>query len=258
MTAKELMDELFLMDTEADYTRTRDIFVAGDPEKQIKKVGVCMFSSVDVIREAMKWGCDLLIPHESTFINRGDKTDTDPMINAKKALVKESGMTICRIHDHTHHAKPDRIALGEMEYLGLEYTHVANPYYAVNRFELKEPIKANDLLARIKDVLGVKHARLCGDGEMEITNISGCFGTPGHIIDEINDPWCQVVLAGEAAEWNDCEYIRDAAALGMKKAMIVMGHCGSERDGMKLLAGEIEKNHPELEIRYFECFEPYI
>ena len=86
MNAKELMDELFLMDTMADYTHTRDIFVAGDPEKKIKKVGVCMFSSVDVIREAMKWGCDLLIPHESTFINRGDKTDTDPMINAKKAL----------------------------------------------------------------------------------------------------------------------------------------------------------------------------
>ena len=260
MNSRELMDKLFLMDTTANYSHSCDTFKSGDPEKEIKKVGVCMFATVEVIREAAKWGADILITHEPVFYNHMDTTghlENNPVYLGKRSIIDESGMAICRIHDHMHHANLDRIALGEMEYLGLEYAHVANPYYAVNRFELKEPIKANDLLERIKDVLGVKHARLCGDGEMEITNITGCFGTPGHILDEINDPWCQVVLAGETAEWYECEYIRDAAALGMKKAMIVMGHCGSERAGMVYMAEGMKKDYPELDIKYFECGECY-
>ncbi len=257
MNSKELMDELFLMDTTADYTNTRDTFKAGDMYREIKKVGVCMFSPVNVLKAAAEWGADLLIVHESTYINMGDKTESDLVYLGKKEIVEKSGMAICRIHDHMHHAYPDRIGLGEMENLGLEYSHVANPYYAVNRYELKEPIKASLLLERIKTVLGVRYARLCGDADMEITHISGCFGTPGHILDEINEEWGQMVLAGEAAEWCTCEYIRDAAALGFKKAMIVMGHCGSERDGMILLADEIRKAHPELDVKYFECDEPF-
>lgn len=260
MNSKELMEKIFLMDTTANYSRTCDTFKAGDMYREIKKVGVCMFATVDVIKEAAKWGADLLITHEPVYYNHMDdvsKLQTNPVYLAKKAIIDESGMAICRLHDHMHHANLDRIALGEMECLGLEYTHVANPYYAVNRFELKEPIKASLLLERIKTVLGVRHARLCGDADMEITHISGCFGTPGHILDEINDEWGQMVLAGEADEWSTCEYIRDAAALGFEKAMIVMGHCGSERDGMILLADEIRKAHPELDVKYFECDEPF-
>ena len=261
MNSKQLMDKLFLMDSAANYSHTCDTFKAGDVEREIKKVGVCMFATVEVIKQASEWGADLLITHEPVYYNHMDdvsKLQDDPVYLGKKAIVDESKMAICRIHDHMHHANLDRIALGEMQCLGLEYTHVSNPYYAVNRFELKEPIQASKLLERIKTVLGVRHARLCGDGNMEITHISGCFGTPGHILDEIRDEWGQVVLAGEAAEWFECEYIRDAAALGMKKAMIVMGHIGSERAGMYHLSKTMEKDYPELDIKYFECDEVYL
>lgn len=261
MNAREIMDELFLMDTTANYTHTCDTFKSGDETREVKKVAVCMFATVAVIREAIAWGADLLITHEPVYYNHMDTSahlQNNPVYLAKKAIIEEGGLAICRIHDHMHHANLDRIALGEMEHLGLPYRHIANPYYAVNRFELEAPIKAIDLLARIQTVLGVKHARLVGDSEMEVTHISGCFGTPGHILDEINEDWGQLVLAGETAEWYECEYIRDAAALGRKKAMIVMGHCGSERDGMIYLANELAANHPELAVKYLECEEPYI
>ena len=53
------------------------------------------------------------------------------------------------------------------------------------------------------------------------------------------------------------EYARDAAQLGFCKALIIMGHIGSERDGMKLLAQKLPEIQPDLVVRYFECGEVY-
>ena len=67
----------------------------------------------------------------------------------------------------------------------------------------------------------------------------------------------EIVLTGEACEWKLGEYARDAAALGFNKTLIVMGHIGSERDGMRLLTHRLQERHADLDIRYFECGEVY-
>ena len=36
-----------------------------------------------------------------------------------------------------------------------------------------------------------------------------------------------------------------------------MGHIGSERDGMRLLAKRLNEKHDSLDVRYFECGEVY-
>ena len=174
-------------------------------------------------------------------------------------LIEESGIVICRLHDHMHHAKLDRIALGEMEYLGLPYRHIANPYYAVNRFELEEQIMAGELLDAIKETLGVKFARLVGSPDNKVKVISACFGTPGHIVDEINEEGIDIVLAGESDEWSTCEYIRDMSDIGLNKSMIVMGHCGSERAGMMYIEKLLRESLGDtgIEFLYLECNEPY-
>ena len=41
------------------------------------------------------------------------------------------------------------------------------------------------------------------------------------------------------------------------KAVLVMGHIGSERAGMVYLADILKKKHPELNINYIECEEVY-
>lgn len=58
-------------------------------------------------------------------------------------------------------------------------------------------------------------------------------------------------------EWSHCEYVRDAAQLGYKKAILILGHIGSERDGMVYTADILKKMHPELEVKYFESEEVY-
>ena len=66
-----------------------------------------------------------------------------------------------------------------------------------------------------------------------------------------------MVVVGEACEWHHYEYARDAAQLGRKKAVLVLGHVGSERDGMAYIASLLAARLPDVEFRYFDCGEVY-
>ena len=114
-----------------------------------------------------------------------------------------------------------------------------------------------ELAKQIEKNCNIKHLRICGAANTPCTVISGMFGTPGGVFEELKSDQCEILLTGEACEWALAEYARDAAQLGYKKALIIMGHIGSERDGMLYTADLLKEMHPELEVQYFECGEVY-
>jgi len=83
------------------------------------------------------------------------------------------------------------------------------------------------------------------------------FGSPSGTFDEIRSDECEIMLVGEVCEWRDCEYARDAAQLGRKKAILILGHVGSERDGMVYVTGLLSGMYPGLDVKYFESGEVY-
>ena len=88
-------------------------------------------------------------------------------------------------------------------------------------------------------------------------NISLCLGTPRGVFEELQDPEVDVVLVGESCEWALGEYARDAAALGFRKALMIIGHNPSEKGGMILLSEMLSREIPSLETKYFDCGEVY-
>ena len=105
--------------------------------------------------------------------------------------------------------------------------------------------------------LNIAHVRIAGERNKKSTRLALCFGTPGGVFDLLRDENIEIVLTGEACEWMLGEYARDAAALGINKTLIVMGHIGSERDGMRLLSQKLSMRHSDLDIKYFESGEVY-
>ena len=217
-----------------------------------------MIGTADVIRAVHEWGADMLIVHEPLYYDHMDRASDDPVTQAKQALVAESDMVIYRYHDHMHGKEIDEIPEGELHYLGLCGTLEKSPYNASSVLTLKEPITAGEIMQRIKKRLGVRHARMAGAVDKEVTKIAACFGTPAGVFPLLKSDDIEVVITGEACEWQLGEYARDAAALGFNKSLIVMGHIGSERDGMRLLTERLKEKYPELEIAYFECGEVYL
>lgn len=257
MKAFEIMNELFALAKEGDYSTTCDTCKAGNPEIEVAKVAVSMFATPDVVRQAKAWGAQLLIVHEPTYYNHYDRHSDEKIEKEKRRLIEESGLTLYRYHDHPHGTEPDIIAAGMLRQFGLkgriEYTDV----FDLVRLHLDEPMTPVELAKQIEKNCNIRHLRICGAANTPCTVISGMFGTPGGVFDELKGDQCEILLTGEACEWSLGEYARDCAQLGYKKALIIMGHIGSERDGMLYTADLLKEMHPELEVQYFECGEVY-
>ncbi len=255
MKAYELFNEI-IEGGKAD-TKTCDTLKAGDPEKELKRVAVTMFATVDTVKRAKEWGADMLIVHEPTYYDHFEEIEDFPVVTQKRKLIEESGITIYRYHDYMHHREIDQIPEGELYYLGLKGNFVKTPYSASYMFTAEEPISAYELATKMENELGIKRVRIAGTRDKKSTKIALCFGTPGGVFELLTSEDVEIVLTGEACEWKLAEYARDADALGMNKTLIVMGHIGSERDGMRLLAKRLSENHTEFETCYIECTEVY-
>ncbi len=255
MKSYELFEEI-IKGGEAP-SKTCDVLKAGDPNKELKKVAVTMFATVETIKKAKEWGADMLIVHEPTYYDHYEEIEELPVVVAKRKLIEESGLTIYRYHDYMHHRSVDQIPEGELYYLGLNGIVEDTPYSASYMLTLDEPITAIELANKMENELGIKRVRIAGSRDKKSTKIALCFGTPGGVFELLASEDVEMVLTGEACEWKLAEYARDADALGMNKTLIVMGHIGSERDGMRLLAKRLSENHTEFETRYIECGEVY-
>lgn len=238
---------------------TCDTIKTGDSSREFSKVAVTMFATVDVIREAAAWGADFMIVHEPTFYNHHDVRDDDPVTRMKEELIRSYGLTIYRFHDHPHSFETDMIDEGELYYLGLKGT-LSYPFEGSRAvLTLDEPVTALELGKRMEKLLGIQKVRISGAADEPCRTIALCFGARGSTAYEmLRLDGVDMALAGESPEWTLQEYARDAVALGLRKAAIVMGHIGSERDGMKLLAEKIRAAHPEFDTRYFDCGESCI
>lgn len=235
-----------------------DTLKCGSWDKEVKKVAVCCIATVEVIKQTAEWGADLIITHEPTFYEHMDnKLENDAVTKEKLALIENAGISIFRFHNYMHTCDPDMIGEGEFYYLGLEGEFIKGSRLAVNRFACKNEITPLELAKLMEERLGIKHIRICGVRDVPCTKISACFGTPGGVFDELRDDDIEIVLTGEACEWQLGEYARDAAALGQKKALLIMGHIGSERDGMKYLTKLLSEKYDKLSFKYIDCKEVY-
>lgn len=266
MKIRDFMQALYdYTDNAAEnYQVTCDTLKIGNPDAEVVKIAVSMFPTADVIRNAAAWGANLLIVHEPTFYNhfdRPEELDKAPaeilkVINAKRDFIRKNSLTIYRFHDHPHRCCPDMISEGQVKYWGLSGQWKKGRYLAVNEFVLDVPMNVLEIAKKLENTLNIRHIRICGSRETMVKTIGLCFGTPGHLEDELQSN--DLVVTGEICEWANGEYVRDLVEIcGQKKSLLVLGHIPSEAMGMKLLAERIPQIWTEFETRYFDSGEAY-
>ena len=257
MKAYEIMEDLFSLSQPLWSERTCDTLKAGDPNAEVTKVAVSMFATVDIVRQAKEWGAQLLIVHEPTYYNHWDNYTDDFFEVEKRRLIEESCLTIYRFHDHPHCTDPDIITEGEIRYLKLDCAVEESEDRYPTRLRLANPMTPRQLAKHIEESLRIAHVRIAGAADAPCTSVSLMVGTPGGLEAELLRPGTEIILTGEICEWGMGEHVRDAAQMGYHKAILVLGHIGSERDGMKYTAQILKDRQPQLDVRYFECGEVY-
>ena len=236
---------------------TCDTVKSGDDKKTISRVAVSMTPTVDVLHKAAEWKADMLIVHEPIFFDHWDRLGNDPVSLQKKKILDESGITVFRYHDYMHFREIDGITEGELHYLGLGGSLEKIPDSVCSILTADAPITALELSHLITDRLGVVSVRIAGAKSIPSTKIALCFGDTGSVFKILSTTNAEIAIAGEVCEWRDAEYARDAAALGYNKSLIVLGHVGSERNGMMLLSEKLGRLFDDVEFKYIECDEVF-
>lgn len=250
ITATEAIQKIQRLYAPASPPKTVDTVKAGDPSIIVTGIATTFLDTMDVLREAAQRNENLVITHEPTFYNHPDDTTffkDDPVYQEKLAFIEQHHMVVFRLHDEIHMARPDPIGVSLVEALG--YTKYLDDPKDPSRVTIPA-ISLRDLVQAIQTKLHTRTMRVVGSPDLMVTHIAlrpGASGLERQVIalrqDKVN-----VLIAGEASEWETVEYARDAAAQGRTKALILIGHEPSEEPGMEQAAKDIKGIFPTLKV----------
>lgn len=243
---------------------TCDVLVSGSPEMEVTGIVTTFMATVDVIREAAALGANLIITHEPTYytgVDRLEWLEQDPVYAAKRQLIEQHGMAIWRYHDHMHMAQPDRIYEGLLQELGWQELQVEErkPWlYELDNLPLLQ------LAELLKRKLGMEVLRIVGDPHTVCSRVGVLVGGASLGLGKEQMPMelmregrLDAMICGEITEWTLCAYVNDAAMLGMKKAMLIVGHERTEEWGMKQMAEWLRPLAEGISVVFVDAREPF-
>jgi putative NIF3 family GTP cyclohydrolase 1 type 2 len=236
---------------------TVDTVKAGDPSTPLTGIATTFLDTMDVLREANGRGLNLVITHEPTFYNHRDDTTfftDDPVYKQKLAFIQQHHMVVFRLHDEIHDVSPDPIATALINALGWQhYTTTDDPFHATI-----PAITLGALSRQLQQKFNVGTIRVVGDPNLQITHVAmlpGASGLQKHVI-ALRRPDVDLLIAGEASEWETVEYVRDAVAQGRHKALILLGHEVSEEPGMLQCSKDLHALFPSLKVEDIPAGSP--
>lgn len=235
---------------------TVDTFKSGNPDEVVTGIATCMFANMETLRKAVASNCNLIIAHEPTFYNHMDEaSENDPVYQKKSEYIKQHGLIIFRFHDHWHQTKPDGIYVGMVDKLGWKANQVDE---SMMYFKFDEQT-VGDFSKKLQDQLKGSQLRIVGDPQMRFTHVALSVGAPGskRHISYLNNRSTELLVAGEAQEWETYQYVLDASLMGMKKAAIFTGHIPSEEAGMEYCARWMKTFVNDIPVIYIENSPAY-
>jgi putative NIF3 family GTP cyclohydrolase 1 type 2 len=238
---------------------TLDTFKSGDESAIVRGIATTFMATLPVLRQAVEAGANLVITHEPSYYNHLDETawlENDPVYAAKRKFLDEHGLIVWRFHDGWHLVRPDGILLGEERRLGWAEWKVAGEERV---YRLPEQT-VKSLATHCKKSVGADWVRVAGNPEALCRTVGLLPGAVGGRaqIQMLMRPEVDAIVCGESPEWETCEYVRDATAAGLNKAMIVLGHANSEEAGMAYFAEWLQKRVPaHLPVTHLVAGDPF-
>ena len=237
---------------------TVDTIKAGDPDTPITGIATTFIPTMAVLRKAVAHGENLIVTHEPSFYNHRDESTlftNDPVYLEKQAFLREHHVVLFRLHDGWHLRKPDGINEAWIHKAGWEQFRKPGeePFFTI------PPTTLDALAQHLQTVFGARIVRVIGDPKMSVTEVAyrpGASGEEKHIR-ALEREGVEVLVAGEASEWETVEYVRDAMQQGRHKALILLGHDTSEEIGMDNCAEWLRTILPSTKIEFIPAGEPY-
>jgi putative NIF3 family GTP cyclohydrolase 1 type 2 len=278
LTAQELIDRIKAQIGVAWKAETFDGVKAGDPATIVTGVVTTALATIDVMRQAVKAGANVVITSQPAFYARADARTppagrggrgaatpaaaeaqppappADPVYSVKNALVDERKLVIVRLSEHWRLRQPDPYALGLAATMGWTTLQSGRD---PRRYDVPA-LTVESLIAAIARQLHARGGiRVVGDPRTPVRRVGVLPGsTPLQAALDML-PNVDAIVAGEVREWESVEYARDAVFVGAKKALVLVGRIVSEEPGMAACAEWLRALAPDVPVRHIGAGDPY-
>lgn len=237
---------------------TVDKIVAGAAETPVRGIATTMMATLESVRRAVGGGANLIITHEPTFYSHLDTTEelrADPTYQVKRDYLDKNQVVVFRFHDHWHARRPDGIAVGMARELGWEGSADSAEARSFTFAGTTLGRLVEDMRARLRG----RTIRVVGDPALPVRRVATSWGYASQMpgIATLARADVDVLVVGEAREWEVVEYAQDAIASGRKKALVLLGHISSEQAGMKYCAEWLRGFVKEAPVAFVEAAEPF-
>lgn len=231
--------------------KTRDRYLAGDPDQICTGIAVTVCATMDVLQQAVKRGVNLIISHESVFCGTSGEIkdiESNDTAREKLAYIQEHGLVIWRYHDRMHgspfdpnRTRPDYIFYGICRELGWE-AYVLDDPMKPTLYRIPE-ISAVELAKFLMVKFNLTGLRVVGDMNCKVSTVCMIEHAMGDKIDHSMQRAMEAdaFIPFEICDFTLTQYVRDGVLLGKNKVLLEMGHFNCEELGMKYAVSYIRE-----------------
>lgn len=232
--------------------------VAGDGDKDVRRIATCFSPSVNVLRRASAAGCDLVIAdghpyytYDNTRVQQTRLEDVlpTPVGLAKKQLVEMLGMAIARYPTAYGSKFPSGAAMALANEWGFPGAAAPdeNADFVIADIAT-EPFEA--FARRLAQEKGCTGIRLIGAADLPVNRVAIGTGmlAPTVLGRMLADPMVDAVIGGEVVEWEGGPYFEDVIASGRNAGLILTGFAMSREPMTRALARLVREVMPGVEV----------
>lgn len=219
--------------------------LVGDRQQPLRRIMTCLTITPTTAAEAIQREADLIVSHHPLPFRPLTQLTSDTTTGSLLLELIASRIAVYSLHTAFDSADAGinqqlALVLGLRQIGALVTT--GDSIGAGRWGRLESPLRLADMIARIKQQLGIEHVQVVGDPERMIATLAIACGAADEFLAAARRLRCDAMLLGEA-RFHTC---LEAEAAGM--ALILPGHYSSERFGLERLADLISRQFPELEV----------
>lgn len=239
----------------------------GDRISVCRSVMTCLTITPDVVEEAIDRSADLIVAHHPLPFRPLKKITTDSVIGSMILKMAKSNIAIYSPHtafDSTAQGINQSIAekLGLREIAPIKEIensparlesgkpandsndeNVAPEIFGVGRVgKLDSPTSCQEICETLKKLFDLKLVKFCGELETKVSKIGIACGSAGQFLNDAKRMGCDAFITGET-NFHTC-----LESIANKTPMFLLGHYGSERFAVEMLADVLSGEFPELSI----------
>lgn len=212
---------------------------AGDGDTTVTGVVVSARASTAVLQRAIAAGANLVISRQAFLGDSQDRpvAKPEPALAEKLRLITEHGLVVLRLQDPRVGPAGRAITAALPLAMGLQRPRPdLNPAEGLIYPTPPKAIRA--VIATLRQVQPARAFRLVGDPAMMVRGIAFATETsrPNALAPLLADPAVNLLIAGEVHETETTSYVLDAIAIGLPKALLLMGSIAMEELPARSLA----------------------